>query len=72
MPEHPDGRGGVFALQLVALAAAECFAYMMLRRSLSGKLSLVLTLALPLVLSATWQEGNTTEEYILPLLFASY
>jgi len=66
------GRGGVFVLQLVALAAAECFAYMMLRRSLSGKLSLVLTLALPLVLSATWQEGNTTEEYILPLLFASY
>lgn len=66
------GRGGVFAIQLVCLAISEFYAFRMLRLSFGTRWSLVLTLLLPLVLSATWQEGNTTEEYILPLLFASY
>lgn len=66
------GRGGVFVIQVLCLAVSEYFAFRMLRMRLKPKWSLILTLALPLAFSATWQEGNTTEEYILPLLFASY
>ena len=66
------GRGGVFAIQVLCLAVSEYFAFRMLCTRLSRSWSLLLTLMLPLVFSATWQEGNTTEEYILPLLFASY
>lgn len=66
------GRGGVFAIQILCLAVCEYFAYKIMRLRFGKPLSFILALALPLVLSATWQEGNTTEEYILPLLFASY
>lgn len=66
------GRGGVFAIQVLCFALSEYFAFRMLSVRLGRRWSLAFALALPLVLSAVWNEGNTTEEYILPLLFASY
>lgn len=66
------GRTGVFALQVVFLAASEWLAYRMLRPRFSRAVALGAALLLPVVLAANWSEGNTTEEYILPLLFASY
>lgn len=66
------GRGGVFAIQVLCFAVSEYFAYKIMRMRLGKLWSFILAFSLPLILSATWQEGNTTEEYILPLLFASY
>lgn len=66
------GRTGVFALQVVFLAASEWLAYRMLRPRFSHGMALGVAVLLPVVLAANWSEGNTTEEYILPLLFASY
>lgn len=66
------GRTGVFALQVVFLAASEWLAYRMLRPRFSRGVALSAALLLPVVLAANWSEGNTTEEYILPLLFGSY
>ena len=66
------GRTGVFMLQVVFLAAGEYLAYRLLRERMSVRFSLVAALLLPVLLAANWTEGNTTEEYILPLLFASF
>lgn len=66
------GRGGIFAIQVLCFAVSEYFAFRMLQSRLGRRWSMAFALALPLVLSAVWNEGNTTEEYILPLLFASY
>lgn len=66
------GRTGVYILQALFLMATEYLAYKLMRNRLSEKLSLVAALVLPVVLAANWGEGNTTEEYILPLLFASF
>ncbi len=66
------GRTGVFLLQILFLAAAEAAAYRLLRIKKAERVSLLLSLLLPLVLAANWQEGNTTEEYILPFLLFSY
>lgn len=66
------GRTGVFALQILFLAASEYLAYRLVSERLGGGLSVIAALLLPVALAANWTEGNTTEEYILPLLFASY
>ena len=66
------GRTGVFMLQVVFLAVGEYLAYRLLRERMSVRFSLVAALLLPVLLAANWTEGNTTEEYILPLLFASF
>lgn len=66
------GRTGVFMLQVVFLAAGEYLAYRLLRERMSVCFSLIAALLLPVLLAANWTEGNTTEEYILPLLFASF
>lgn len=66
------GRTGVFILQLVFLALTEALAYKLLRVVYSERVSFPAALLLPVILAANWTEGNTTEEYILPLLFASF
>ena len=66
------GRTGVFMLQVLFLAADEYLAYRLLCERMSARFSLIAALLLPVLLAANWTEGNTTEEYILPLLFASY
>lgn len=66
------GRTGVFILQVIFLAVTEALAYKLLRTAFSERVSLPAALLLPVILAANWTEGNTTEEYILPLLFASY
>ncbi len=66
------GRTGVFMLQVLFLAAGEYLAYRLLCERMSAHFSLIAALLLPVLLAANWSEGNTTEEYILPLLFASY
>lgn len=66
------GRTGVYILQSLFLMAAEYLAYKLLRTQLSKKVSLAAALLMPPVLAANLGEGNTTEEYIIPLLFASF
>ena len=66
------GRTGVFIIQALFLALGEYFAWRMLSSRFPRVFSAAAALVLPFVLAANWQEGNTTEEYILPLLFASY
>lgn len=66
------GRIGVYIIQSLCIAASEALAYGMLKNRLGRGKALALALLLPFVLAANWQEGNTTEEYILPLLFGSY
>ena len=66
------GRTGVFIIQALFLALGEYFAWRMLSSRFPRVFSAASALVLPFVLAANWQEGNTTEEYILPLLFASY
>ena len=66
------GRTGVFALQVFFLAVSEYMAYRLLKGRLSGGVCVTAALLLPIALAANWTEGNTTEEYILPLLFASF
>ncbi len=67
-----DGRTGVFMLQVAFLAVDELLAYKMLAKRIPHGISFAAALLLPVLLAANWQEGNTTEEYILPLLFASF
>ena len=66
------GRNGVYIIQVLSIALSEAIACRLLADRLSRGKSLALALLLPFVLAANWQEGNTTEEYILPLLFGSY
>ena len=66
------GRTGVFIIQVLSLAVCVYLAYRLLSMRCPRAVSLLAALALPFILAANWQEGNTTEEYILPLLFASY
>lgn len=67
-----DGRNGVYIIQVLGIALSEAIACRLLADRLGRRKALALALLLPLVLAANWQEGNTTEEYILPLLFGSY
>jgi hypothetical protein len=66
------GRTGVYILQSLFLAVSEYIGYKLLRCAFNEKISLIGALLMPLVLVCNWEEGNTTEEYILPLLFAGY
>lgn len=66
------GRNGVFSIQVAVLTLCEYLAYKLLRTKLKRSLSFALAVLMPVLLSAVWMGGNTTEEYILPLLFASY
>ena len=65
-------RVGVFILQVCSCFISELLAYATLRRCMGKNASMALAFLLPLLLVMNWQEGNTTEEYILPLLFACY
>lgn len=65
-------RNGVYIIQVLSIALSEAIACRLLADRLGRGKSLALALLLPFVLAANWQEGNTTEEYILPLLFGSY
>ena len=67
-----DGRTGVYIIQVLSIAASESIAYRLVADRLGRGKALTLALLLPLILAANWQEGNTTEEYILPLLLGSY
>lgn len=67
-----DGRNGVYIIQVLSIALSEAIACRLLADRLGRGKSLALALLLPFVLAANWQEGNTTEEYILPLLLGSY
>lgn len=67
-----DSRMGVLVIQVLFLCLSEFFAYRMLRLKLSTRLSLILAILLPVFLRFDWDEGNMTEEYILPFLFLSY
>lgn len=64
------GKIGVFFLQILNVALSEAIAFHILKEA-GEKKALCLALLLPFLLVVNWQEGNTTEEYILPLLFAS-
>lgn len=64
------GRTGVFILQVLNAALSEVMAFRILKGA-GEKKALCLAVLLPLLLTVNWQEGNTTEEYILPLLFGS-
>lgn len=67
------GRTGVFILELLTLALSEWLAFEMLKEAKLPRIgALVAAVFLPFFIAMNWQEGNTTEEYILPLLFASY
>ena len=66
------GRTGVFILQVLFLTASEYVAYLLLSRRFGGFASCLAALVMPVILAASWTEGNFTEEYILPLLMASY
>ena len=67
-----SGRKGVFILQVLFLTASEYMAYLLLSRRFGGFASCLAALVMPVILAASWTEGNFTEEYILPLLMASY
>ena len=67
-----NGRNGVYIIQVLCIAISEALAYRLMADRLSKGKALTLALLLPLILAGNWQEGNTTEEYILPLLFGSY
>lgn len=67
-----NGRNGVYIIQVLCIALSEVIAYRLLADRLDRGKAMALALLLPLVLAANWQEGNTTEEYILPLLMGSY
>ena len=67
-----DGRNGVYIIQVLGIALSEAIACRLLADRLGRGKALALALLLPLILAANWQEGNTTEEYILPLLLGSY
>lgn len=67
-----NGRNGVYIIQSLCIALGEAVAYRLLADRLSKGKALTLALLLPLILAGNWQEGNTTEEYILPLLLGSY
>lgn len=67
------GRTGVFILEVLTLALSEWLAFALLKEAKLPRIgALVAALFLPFFIAMNWQEGNTTEEYILPLLFASY
>lgn len=67
------GRTGVFILELLTLALSEWLAFEMLKEAKLPRIAALAAAAfLPFFIAMNWQEGNTTEEYILPLLFASY
>ena len=67
------GRTGVFFLEVLTLAVSERLAFELLcEAKLPRAGALIASAFLPFVIAMNWQEGNTTEEYILPLLFASY
>ena len=65
-------RTGVFIIQVLFLAVDEYLAWRLLSKCFSKFFSFTAAFLLPVVLAANWQLGNTTEEYILPFLFASY
>lgn len=67
------GRTGVFILEVLTLALSEWLAFELLKEAkLPRSAALTAAVFLPFFIAMNWQEGNTTEEYILPLLFASY
>ena len=66
------GKTGVFAVQIVFITAAEYAAFAMLKNRTGEKIAIALSALLPLFLVVNWNEGNTTEEYILPFLMLSY
>lgn len=66
------GRTGVFILQVIFLFISEALAYRLLNGRCPRAVAVAGALLLPVLLAANWEEGNTTEEYILPLLFMSY
>ena len=67
-----NGRNGVYLIQVLCIALSEALAYRLMADRLGKGKALTLALLLPLILAGNWQEGNTTEEYILPLLLGSY
>lgn len=67
------GRTGVFILEVLTLALSEWLAFVLLKEAKLPRIAaLAAAVFLPFFTAMNWQEGNTTEEYILPLLFASY
>jgi len=66
-----SSRVGVYLLQIAFLTTTLIGAYKILRTHFSVNSSILLTIALLASLSYTYNGGNLTEEYVLPLLMFS-